>query len=269
MTKKLTLLACLGMLALPLHAQTAPAAAPVPDWAVSGNATLVSDYIFRGVSQTQHKPTGQATVDLTHVSGAYLGFFGSGVSWAAYNNGSGSEIDIYGGYRIPMGEGSNVDLGVVSYLYPGSHYTADGHRVTYHTLDLKAGWNEGAFNAYAWLTASRNWFGFGIDPATGKYADSRGTWYVEANWNPELAPGLVLNLHAGRQNVRHFSDFNFFDVKAGVTKTWDSWAVSGSVIYNNGKATRNGLPYWTFFDADGGSRNVVGTRLLLTAGRNF
>ena len=71
--------------------------APVPSaWTETGNVTAVSDYLFRGISQTQAKPTAQATLDFTHSSGVYLGLFGSGVSHAAYNNGAGSEIDVYG-----------------------------------------------------------------------------------------------------------------------------------------------------------------------------
>ena len=67
-------------------------------WTETGEEA-VSDYLFRGISQTQAKPTAQATLDFTHSSGFYLGLFGSGVSHAAYNNGAGSELDVYGGYR--------------------------------------------------------------------------------------------------------------------------------------------------------------------------
>ncbi|HYD81430.1 MAG TPA: TorF family putative porin [Paucimonas sp.] len=261
---------CLLLASAPSHAQnTAPANAPAPAWTHAGNVSLVSDYLFRGVSQTQGKPTVQATIDFTHASGAYLGIFGSGVSHAAYNNGNGAEIDLYGGYRHSLSADANVDVGVVTYWYPGARYNAAGREVTYHTQDFKIGINKGSFNAYAWYTFSKHWFGFAVDPASGGFAKSRGTTYFEANWNPEISPGLVLNLHAGRQNVRNFSAFDFYDLKLGVTKTWDSWTISAAAIHNNGDAERNGLPYWTFFNADGSSKKVVGTRLLLTAARNF
>ncbi|MES2296705.1 MAG: TorF family putative porin [Pseudomonadota bacterium] len=254
-----------------VHAEApAPEAAkPAPDWVITGNASMVSDYVFRGVTQTQGKPTGQFNIDWTHAQGLYFGTFGSGVSHAAYNNGSGSEIDLYGGYRYPLAADTNIDLGLVTYWYAGAHYAADGRDIKYHTQDLKLGYNGGAFNAYGWLTVSRNWFGFAIDPANGNYTDTRGTTYFEANWNPEIAPGSVVNLHIGRQNVRHLEDFNFFDLKVGITKTWDNWVVSASAIHNNGIASKGGAPYWTWFDADGASKVVVGNRLLVTAGRNF
>ncbi|MBA5690199.1 TorF family putative porin [Rugamonas apoptosis] len=267
--------ACLGAAAIVLgavttvHAAEAPAAAPTPDWTNTGNVTLVSDYLFRGVSQTQGHPTVQANLDFTHASGLYLGLFGSGVSHAAYNNGSGSEIDLYGGYRYPLNADSNIDAGLVTYWYPAAHYQTAGGDIRYHTQDAKLGLNVGSFNVYGWLTLSKHWFGFAVDPYSGKNVDTRGTLYGEVNWNPELAPGLAFNLHVGKQHVRNMSAFDFVDVKAGVTKTVDNWAFSAAAVYNNGDASRNGTPLWTFFDADGSGKNVVRKRLLLTAARNF
>jgi uncharacterized protein (TIGR02001 family) len=259
---------CLAV-AAPLLAQTAAPAAPTPDWVNAGNVSLLSDYIFRGVSQTQGRPIAQATLDFTHTNGFYLGLFGSGVSYAAYNNTSGAEVDLYGGYRHSLSADSNIDVGLVTYWYPGAHYMGDGHDITYHTQEVKIGFNKGSFNAYAWASVSKNWFGFGVDPVSGKYADSRGSTYFETNWNPEISSGLVVNLHAGRQSIRHFGDFDFYDVKLGVTKTWDTWALSAGVTHNSGDARKGALSYWTFFDADGKGKDVVGTRLLLSASRVF
>lgn len=271
-----TLLAACAILTLqaPLQARAAdtvaaPAPAVVTDWSNSGNVTLASDYVFRGVSQTQGKPTAQATLDFVHVGGAYLGLFGSGVSHAAYNNGSGSEIDVYGGYRHALGKDENIDLGLVTYWYAGAKFAAGGETIKYDTQDAKLGLNLGSFNAYGWLTLSKHWFGYAVDPYNGNLVDSRGSTYIEANWNPELAPGLTLNLHGGQQRIRNLGAYNFADLKVGVTKTWDSWSLSAAALYNSGDASKNGVPLWTFFNADGSSKNVVGSRIQLTGARNF
>jgi uncharacterized protein (TIGR02001 family) len=257
-----------GMLYSPfLRAE--PEAAPSSGWTQSGNVSLLSDYVFRGVSQTQGKPTLQATLDFSHSGGAYIGVFGSGVSHAAYNNGNGSEIDLYAGYRYSVGQNSNIDAGVVTYWYPGAHYKAGAQKIAYHTQDAKLGWNFGSFNAYGWYTVSRHWFGYAVDPYSGSVSDTRGTTYVEANWNPELAPGLVVNLHAGRQQIRKLGVYNFSDAKVGLTKTWDNWALSGAAIYNNGKVSDGAVPLWTFFDADGSGKTVVGRRFQASLTRNF
>lgn len=243
--------------------------APEAGWSHSGNAMLVSDYVFRGVTPTQGKPMGQLTLDFAHANGAYIGLFGSGVSHAAYNNGSGTEIDVYGGYRATVAPDTVIDAGLVTYWFPGAHYAAAGRDIKYHTQEWKLGVNIGALNVYGWVSSSSAWFGFAVDPATGKYQSTRGTGYLEANWNPELRPGTVLNLHAGRQAVRRLGGFNYVDVKIGITQTWGNWAVSANATHNNGKAERGGVPYWRFFNADGSHENVAGSRVFVTAARNF
>lgn len=266
--------ATIAAMATAATAASVAAAEPVPApasaaWTETGNITAVSDYLFRGISQTQAKPTAQATLDFTHSSGVYLGLFGSGVSHAAYNNGAGSELDVYGGYRYALDADTTIDAGLVTYWFPGAHYATGGRDIKYHTQEAKLGVVVGSFNAYAWVSLSRYWFGFTVQPGSGDLVDTRGTAYGELNWNPELAPGLVLNLHAGRQQVRHMDDFNFYDAKVGVTKTVGNWAFAAAGVYNSGDASKNGTPLWTFFNADGSSKNVVQKRLLVTATRNF
>ncbi|MYM33615.1 hypothetical protein GTP38_04595 [Duganella sp. FT94W] len=269
MTLTRTRVRTLTLLTLAAVSGGAFAADPAPAWTDTGNVTVVSDYLFRGISQTQAKPTAQANLDFTHASGWYVGLFGSGVSHAAYNNGGGAEIDVYGGYRAPMGADSTLDAGVVTYWFPGAHYPAGGKDIKYHSQDAKLAWNTGAFNVTGWVTLSKYWFGFTTDPFSGLQVDTRGSLYGEVNWNPELAPGLTLNLHAGRQSVRNLGMYNFYDVKAGVTKTAGNWAFSAAAVYNSGKQERDGTPLWTFYNADGSGKYVAQKRLLLSVTRNF
>ena len=104
MTMKKLLLASVtsGLFALPgmASAQTAPAApAPTPEHTFTANATLVSDYRFRGISQSYKLPAIQAGFDYAHSSGFYLGTWASSVSGNLYPNGAGLEWDMYGGYK--------------------------------------------------------------------------------------------------------------------------------------------------------------------------
>lgn len=244
--------------------------APTPDWTVTGNAALVSDYLFRGISQTQHRPTWQVTIEGAHSSGLYLGSFGSGVSNAAYSNGSGSEIDLYGGWRRDFGAIGALDLGVVTYWYPGAQYVgADGARIRFHTQEFKAGWNWGAFNVTGWVSPTRTWFGFAYDPITGERRSTRGSSYLELNWNPALAEGLTLNLHAGTQHFRGVDAYDFVDAKVGLTYVRERWTFSAAVSHNDGEVYRGTTPIWVFFDADGTGRNVAGTRGVFSAAYSF
>ncbi len=85
---------------------------------VSGGATLVSDYRFRGISQTDKRFALQASVTLAHGSGFYTSVWGSSIDdYVA--QGADVELDLIAGYRRTFG-GTTVDAGVLYYYYPGS-----------------------------------------------------------------------------------------------------------------------------------------------------
>jgi uncharacterized protein (TIGR02001 family) len=101
---------------------TAPAAAQEEDqgaaFTVSGGATLVSDYRFRGISQTDKRLAVQGTFTVAHESGLYGTVWGSSIDdYVA--NGSDQEIDFIAGYRRTFGS-TTVDAGVLYYYYPNS-----------------------------------------------------------------------------------------------------------------------------------------------------
>ena len=85
---------------------------------VSGGATLVSDYRFRGISQTNRRPALQGTLGLAHESGFYTSIWSSTISdYVA--SGADQEIDFIAGYRRTFG-GTTLDVGATYYYYPGS-----------------------------------------------------------------------------------------------------------------------------------------------------
>ena len=70
-------------------AQTPPPAAapaPEPDWTFTGNVGLYSQYVFRGIAQTNEKPALQGGFDLGHKSGFYAGTWASNISWLSDGN---------------------------------------------------------------------------------------------------------------------------------------------------------------------------------------
>ena len=68
-------------------AQTPPAApaAPASPHTLTGNFGFFSQYIFRGLTQTNRKPALQGGFDYAHESGFYLGTWGSNISWLKEN----------------------------------------------------------------------------------------------------------------------------------------------------------------------------------------
>jgi len=94
-------------------------AAPSSAITVTGGATLVSDYRFRGISQTNKRFAVQGTFSISHESGFYATVWGSSIDdYVA--NGSDQEIDLIAGYKKTIG-GTTIDGGILYYYYPGSH----------------------------------------------------------------------------------------------------------------------------------------------------
>jgi uncharacterized protein (TIGR02001 family) len=86
---------------------------------ISGSVSLVSDYRFRGISQTDIAPAIQPALQLDHASGFFVGFWGSNV---ADFNGATTEIDLSAGWSGIVA-GLDTSFGVLGYLYPGGSGT--------------------------------------------------------------------------------------------------------------------------------------------------
>lgn len=207
----------------------APAAvpAPTPEHTFTGNVAFVSDYRFRGISQTWKRPAVQAGFDYAHASGLYAGTWASSVSGNSYNNGAGIEWDLYGGYRLPLAEAVTLDLGALAYVYPGARLNAapgqpSAHK--YDNVDVYAAVTAGAFSAKLSIAATDY---FGLDGATAGYAyfsalpaegSSRGTAYLDLNYGLELGQGVSAGLHLGRLWVRRYGELSYTDWKLSVSK---------------------------------------------------
>ena len=104
----------LAVLSVPAFAQDEPA----PALTVTGSAAVVSDYRFRGISQTDKRFALQGGLTVTHESGFYVSTWGSSIDdYVAA--GSDQELDLIAGYSRTFGA-ATVDVGVLYYYYPGS-----------------------------------------------------------------------------------------------------------------------------------------------------
>lgn len=118
----------------------APVAASAQDSALpgtfTGNVAIVSDYVFRGVTQTSEDPAVQGGLDWDSGAGFYVGTWASSLE---FGDDASMEWDIYGGYRGTV-ENFSYDLGFLYYAYPGS--SAPGY--DFWEVYGKAGYNFGA-----------------------------------------------------------------------------------------------------------------------------
>jgi uncharacterized protein (TIGR02001 family) len=188
--------------------------APQPDWSFSGNVGLFSQYVFRGIAQTNEKPALQGGFDLGHKSGFYVGTWASNVSWLSDGNPDVSaslEWDFYGGYKLSLPHDFGADFGVLYYWYPGTYpsgYTKP------NTTELYA--------ALSWKMLSAK-YSYSVSDTFG-FADSDGSYYVEGNLNWDVVDKVndyigkvTLIGHVGYQSYRNNSDYSYTDWKGGVS----------------------------------------------------
>lgn len=91
---------------------------------VSGNVALVTDYRFRGVSLSDKGFAVQGGLGVDHESGLYTGFWASSLSgWGTFG-GPNLELDLFGGYKLPVGNGA-LDVGLTWYMFPGGAKVTD------------------------------------------------------------------------------------------------------------------------------------------------
>ena len=112
----------LAFLATPALAQDEAPPKPVT---VSGSVALVSDYRFRGVSQTDEEIAIQGGLTVTHESGLYVATWASNLAgWGTFG-GSNTELDLVGGFKTEVASGVSVDVGLTWYMYPGGASKTD------------------------------------------------------------------------------------------------------------------------------------------------
>ncbi len=197
-------------------AQAQAPAAPASPHTLTGNVGIFSQYIFRGLAQTNRDPALQGGFDYGHSSGLYLGTWGSNISWLrdsnAYTQSGSLEWDFYGGFKGNFGKSDfTYDGGLLYYYYPG---TPAAGAIKADTLEVYGalGWK--------WITGK---FSYSLNNKTFGVTDSRGTYYAELNADVPIGEtGLTANLHVGRQkytgnNGANDRLYSYNDWKIGVT----------------------------------------------------
>ncbi|MGB0630108.1 MAG: TorF family putative porin [Alphaproteobacteria bacterium] len=181
----------------------------------SANVSLVSEYYFRGVSQTDDAPAAQggfdwsATVDEGTGIGVYLGVWGSNVDFneAAGVDGATIEIDWYAGLTGPVGEtGVSWDVGVIYYSYPGADRNLN---YDFFEGQIALSYDFGLAAATASLNYSPDNFG-----GTGD------AFYPKLGIEAPIGKYLTLSAHVAKQYVDDNANFGLPDyVEYGIGAT--------------------------------------------------
>lgn len=225
--------ALFALLAGPLHAQDMTQDTP-PDNSVTFNAALASDYRYRGISQTRLQPALQGGADWMHnPTGLYAGTWLSTIKWTKDAGGGGDvEWDLYAGKRGQLTAAVSYDAGVLGYVYPANGLKNVPGLADANTAELYGQLGYGpAYVKYS--TALTNLFGF---------TDSRHSGYLDVGASVDLGNAFTLNLHAGRQDVRHHDAAGYTDYKIGVTKDLGIASVAAAFVGTNAGETAYASP---------------------------
>jgi uncharacterized protein (TIGR02001 family) len=263
--RKLTLLAtALAMVSgsafaadLPVKALKAPPPVAFDPWDVAFGGAIMSDYIFRGVTQSNHQPSVTAYFEPRYNVNKDLQLYvGTSAESISFANRAAAEVDIYGGIRPTWGPAA-FDFGVWGYLYPGGS-CADNVLtggipgggvcpVSTNTIFLANGnvmkKDVSFFEAYAKLnyTINDSW-AFGVNEyyspnflnsgAWGNYASITGKYTAPSTIFGSSGVGMYVSGEFGRQwfgttdsfygtatfpNGIHYADYNTWNIGVGFT----------------------------------------------------
>lgn len=197
-------------------AAAAACALPAVSYAdVAFNVGAVSDYRYRGISQTRLKPAVQGGLDFTS-GGFYLGAWASTIKWIKDAGGDADvEIDLYGGYKGTISEGLSYDVGVLTYQYPSNKLSPSANTtevygaLTFGPATLK------------YSHSVTNLFGF---------ADSKGSGYLDLSATFDVGNGIMITPHVGHQRVRNLSAASYTDYSLTVSKDFSGLVASIAIV---------------------------------------
>jgi uncharacterized protein (TIGR02001 family) len=285
--KKLVLSAATAAaVAAPVGAALAQQAAPKSPWTATANVNIVSDYRFRGITQTWGRPAIQGGADISHEMGFYAGTWLSNISGNEYPGGS-LEWDMYAGWNFKVNDDLTFPVGMLFYYYPGANFKSTacpsaanagtvspcGPDVTPNNFELNAGvvWKWLSFKASVALTDY-----FGANQQLGFTGGTGGTQYYDLAANYPVTEQFTINAHVGYTNFTK----DYITANGNVDPSYWDWKVGGTYTFEGGwnvglwyiQASND--TYWTppiggLSYANTDIKSLNGATAVLQLGRSF
>ncbi len=185
------------------------------------NVGAISDYRYRGISQTRLKPALQGGLDYAAPSGFYVGGWASTIKWIKDAGGDAKvEVDLYGGYKTEVAQGLTLDVGGLYYLYPSNQLKSVPGFANANTFEVYGALSFGLVTA-KYSHSTTNLFGT---------VDSKGSGYFDVTANFDLGDGFTLIPHVGHQTVRHTAVASYTDYSLTLAKDFSGLVLSAAVV---------------------------------------
>jgi uncharacterized protein (TIGR02001 family) len=231
---------------------------------VTANVAMVSDYMFRGLTQTWGHPAIQGGADYTNPNGFAAGTWASSISDKSYPGGS-MELDLYASFGRSIDSDWSWRVGLYGYVYPGANLDEAGlPSRSFNTLEANAAltWRQFTLKYNRSLTDY-----FAADKEQGYDGNTHGTGYLQLDAAFPLSEAWSLALHAG---PTHYTarlptplsngarDASYSDYGATLKYQFAAhWSGSGSITHATDNAFYHRV---SSFVSAADTRNVGGTR---------
>jgi uncharacterized protein (TIGR02001 family) len=216
--------------------------APAAYGEVSVNVALTSDYVWRGVSQTDENPALQAGAEYAHEIGVYFGVWGN-VDFAEedVDDPARIELDYSIGWRGETEGGLGWDLGLLRYTYPNTTADFDYNELT--------------------LSLSYEMFTFEVDYSNDTFATGTDTFYYNIGASHEFPDLFEISANVG------YSDLNQEVTGEGAPDSYVDWHIGVSREFL-------GVDFdLSYYDTNGNGEDIYGDlatdRLVLTVSKSF
>jgi uncharacterized protein (TIGR02001 family) len=197
---------------------------------LSFNVGAVSDYRYRGISQTRMKPAVQGGVDYT-LGGLYLGAWASSIKWVkdAYGD-SQVELDLYGGYKGDIVKDSlSYDVGVLQYVYAGAKTrTWNASYKDPNTTEVYGALTFGPVTTKLSYALSNLFGNYDFGAGNG----SKGSYYLDVSASFDVG-GVSLAPHLGYQKVVDIAHASYTDYSFTVSKDFSGIVPSIALVGTN------------------------------------
>jgi uncharacterized protein (TIGR02001 family) len=206
-------------------------AAPPPAITVNGTATVVSDYRFRGISQTDKNFAVQGSLTVSHESGLYATVWGSSIDdYVTISGQSHQEIDLIIGFKKSLGA-ATIDIGALYYVYPKTRLPGDISSSNFIEPYLAISGTAGPVTAKATV----NWAPKQKALALDQISPSNDNVYIAGDFSAAI-PGTPLGLSA---HVGHSFGPSWL-ATTGRGNEYTDWALGATLTF---KALTFGVQY--------------------------
>lgn len=189
------LLLSMGLVLMPVSSQATDS--------LDAYAGVVTDYIFRGISQTENRAAIQAGAEYRHSIGMYTGAFISNVNTDPYQapgeDGSRVEFDLYAGFGQEVESlGFGWDVGLIAYRY-------NQHQDNVDEVYISGSFDPWKDNLSLVVKISYDWENKNL------ITEAKGTLDVGKGFDVVLSPGYV------RFDDKAAEDYGFITLGVGTS----------------------------------------------------